>query len=261
MKNPNNENNIPLTTAKALLNDWQALRDIIAQIMCTQKEKQEKVNEDSAYLFKLLSDRQIDDAFHGPFHPLIHHLTQAYSLITQIRTRLIITQDDNLKSRAQDSGFDLPENLNKEINAAALDKKQRELDEAARHQFQQWQELMGKWQQNFVMQMTTNDIALSEAEIDEMQQTEPVSELTDRFTDLKLEAPKMKKQNYTLSDYLNLKIILIVHSALSRQHITHIDEELQKLLKQLKPHFKALSQEEDELIKQQETEIKILMKF
>lgn len=261
MKNSNNENNIPLTTGKALLNDWQALRNIIAQITCTQKEKQEKVNEDSAHFFKLLSDTQIDDAFHGPFHPLIHHLTHAYSLITQIRTRLIVTQDDNLKSRVQDSGFDLPEGLNKEINAASLDKKQRELDEAARHQFQQWRELIGKWQQNFVMQITTSGITLSEGEINEIQQTEPVSELINRFTDLKLEAPKMKKQNYTLNDYLNLKIILIVHSALSRQHITNIDAELQKLLKQLKPHFKTLSQEENELIKQQDTEIKTLMKF
>lgn len=261
MKNSNNENNRPLTTAKALMNDWQALRDIVAKITCTQKQKQEKANEDSAYLFKLLSDTQIDDAFHGPFHPLVHQLTHAYSTITQIRTRLIVTQDDNLKSRVQDTGFNFPEDLNKEMNAAALDKKQRELDEAARHQFQQWQELMGKWQQNFVMQITTNGIALSEGEIDEMQQTEPVSELMARFIDLKIEAPKMKSQNYGLGDYLNLKIILIIHSALSRQHITHIDEQLQKLLKQLKTHFKALTQEESELIKQQETETKTLMKF
>ncbi len=258
MKN-DTDNSFISSTAKALINDWQALRNIIEQISRTPKEQLD--NNDPDALLKILSDTQIEDAFRGPLHPLIHQLTHAYSLISEIKTRLIITQDDNLKPHVQDSGFNLPDDLNKEINAAALDKKQRELDEAARHHHQQWQTLITTWQENLMKKITDNDLALSETEIHEMQQVEPLSELINRFTDLKLTLPKMKKKAYGLSDYFMLKVILCIHTALGRQHVANIDEELQKRLKKLKEDFKTITKEEMTLIEQQHTDINTLMKL
>ncbi len=94
-----------------------------------------------------------------------------------------------------------------------------------------------------------------------MQQVEPLSELIDRFTELKLELPKTKKPTYHFSDYLILKLTLCVHSALSRQHVANPEEALQKVLKTLKANFKIIKQTESELIQQQNNRIEALMKI
>lgn len=261
MKKNQDDNSIITSTSKALINDWLALRDIIAKISCTQKEAQEKVNEKPTWLLEVLDDTRINDAFHGPFHPLIAELVAGYIVISKIRARLVITQDDNLKPHVQNADFDLPQDLTKDINAAALDKKQRALDEAARHAWQQWQELIGSWQQNLLMQIGMNEVSLSDAEISEMQQIEPLSELMDRFTELKLELPKMKKPHYQFADYFHLKLVLCIHSALSRQHVVSVDEEIAKVLKKLKPELKKITQQEGELVQQQKTDIETLMRF
>jgi hypothetical protein len=246
------------STAKLLMTNWMALREIMAKITQTRKEKQEGNTPD---LTHLITDKQIFNAFYGPYHPLIQKLTKSYALINRIRTYFVITQDDNIKPHIQKENIELPKNINTDINAASLDKIQKQLDVVAKTHFQQWEENVNNWGHQFVMQLTLNEINLSEHEIENFSAAETLSELLDQFTDLSLELPLKKNERYSFTDYFQLKSILCIQSALSRQHKPHDKNEIDTILKNFKRDFKQITQEENNLITQFNQEVDALLKF
>jgi len=249
------------TTSKVIINDWLAIREIMADIATTCKEKQETEVGSHENLMTLLSDIQFSDAFTGPFHPFIKKLLASYALICKLRLYLITTQDDNIKPHISEPINDFPPNINTDINVASLDKIQRQLDETARSQFQQWKEKAKEWQDQLILQLTVHEANLSELEIEAISTQETLSELLNQFTDLHLELPKIKDDKYKFTDYFKLKVILCLHSALSRQHKAHETNDIQIFIKKLKSDFKQIGQQEQGLIKAQGKEIDELMQF
>ncbi len=249
------------TSSKILINDWPAMREIIAKTASTLKQKQETDVSSIDNLMSLVTDVQLNDATDGPYHTFINKLLWGYSIISKLRLRIIITSDDNLKPHIRDNTVDLPENIKKDVNAASLDKMQRQLDELAKTQFQQWQELVTSWEQQLVMQLTMNDVNLSELEIEQISKQETLSEILNLFNDLHLEPPRVKGDRIYFSDYLKLKTMLCIHSAFSRQHKPHAMIDIQKSLKLLKNDFKQVSQQEKELIETQHQEIDNLVQL
>lgn len=235
------------TTLKILINEWPALREIMAEITTTRKQRQVQNPNDT--LFVLLTDEQVHNAFFGPYHGLVQTLAEAYVLISKLRTHLTISQDENIKGFIKSTQIDLPESIKTDINAASLDKLQYQLDKIAREHFAQWQEQEINWRQQVIMQLTMNEVNLSDLEINELTQPETLSEVLNLFTDLNLEPPKLKTDYYTFSDFLHCKAIICIHSALSRQHKPHSMEEIEKPLKRLKNDFKQINNEQNELLK------------
>lgn len=243
------------STIKAIINDWITLREILGQITTTLKDKKVKNSKDLDNLMQPLSDTQLTDALNGPYHQYLAKLVHKYSEIGKLRLNNVINQDDNIKPHIHDREVKLPENVNREISSAALDKLQRQLDELAKTQLQQWQDLIQNWQEQLLMQLTMNDITLSEIEIEELSQQEVLSELQNRFNDLNITLPRKKHERYNFSDYLRLQVMLCLHSCLSRQHKPHDDGELQKIIKKFRGDFKQITQQENELLKNQNTEL------
>lgn len=244
------------TTNLALINEWPSIRSIIATNASTIATKQKLDVEAFENLMPLISAEQFDDAVRGPLHPFINKLLSTYALIAKVKLKLIISQDENLGPHIRNQEVDLPDSINiKETNQAALDKMRYNLDELAKEQHQHWQEQIEGWGQQLVMQLTMNDISLSEMEINSLSQLETRSELEAQFTDLHLDLPKLKNDRLYFADYFRLKVILAIRSSLSRQHKAHELADIQKLLKIVKNDFKQISQQEREIITKQHQEI------
>lgn len=239
---------IPLspTTLSILFNDWIALREIMAKITLTRKQSQNATKKDTS--FSLLTETQIHDGFYGPYHALIRAFSQAYALISKLRTHLTITQDENIKALLKTSDLNLPKAVKTEINAATLDKLQRKIDELVKEHFKKWEEQIIRWREQLIMQLTMHEIALSDFEIEDLSQPETLSEMLERFIELKLTPPKIKGDAYSFSDFLRCKAILVIHSAFNRQHESRSIEEIQKITKLFKNDFKQMDVEQEQLI-------------
>lgn len=229
------------STAKMLINDWTALREIVGQVTLTRKAQHQPQDSSS-----LLTDINLQDATQGPLSKWLKVLSAKYALLTRIKTQNVITNDDALKPHILDRGMDIPTLNNPDINAAAVEKLQLQLDELARKQFSEWQTKIKEWQEMLVMQLMMHEVQLSELEIETFSYFETISELLEQFSEFKLEPPKFKGEYYNFSDYFKLKIILGAHSAWNRQHQAHNADAIDKLLKEFKSDLKDLSQQEAE---------------
>jgi len=240
------------TSAQLIINEWLGLREVLSQITTPIQDKQNDVPH-------LLSETQISDGFHGPFHPMISQIFSLYATIGKMKVRQIIIQDDNIKPHIRELNTNLSDDINLDLNVAALDKTLKQLDSLAKKQLQEWQENIDHWQQQLVMQLTFGGINLSELEIKELSQLDPLYVLVNRFTHLHLELPKTNSEHYTFAEYFKLKAILCVHSALSRQFKPHGMPEIEKILKNIKTEFDDIEEKAAELIETQEQATQELM--
>ncbi len=242
-----------LTTAKVLINEWGAIREVIEEISTLLKDKQ---SEDSDTFVEapvnLLTDQRVNDSIDGPYQTFIKKTLSAYSAINNVRMQVTFTQNENLNIKnVAPAESDLPKEVLKNFNAAMLDKLQHELDTLTRENFKAWQEMIYNWQQNISLGLTMADVALSELEIKELNDLEPLSELEARFADMKLDMPKIAKTGLDFKQYLTMKANLCIHSSLSRQHKEHKPTDISSTLKKIKDTFKQIAQEEKELIQSQ----------
>lgn len=236
------------TDAKVLINDWQALRESLEKN--TSLVKGRSVPDISPSPVGLLSDRQLNDGLYGPWQNFFKLKLSAYATITKIRFMQIITQDDTFK----DSENAYPKDVLQKFSVTDLDKMQKLLDDQVHLHYQQWQEQIQRWNLPLITHLTENEIPLSDIEIKEFQDQEPLSELLDRFTDLHIEITKPKIIDFEA--YFRLKIHLAVHSSLSRRHQSHEHHEIQKIYKKLKNDFTTINHDEKNLLATQTLETK-----
>ena len=222
------------TNAKILINEWKALRELVLGATSTPEASEPA----------LLTDRQINDALFGPFHPFFQQKLSSYATLAKARLLFAIAQDEALKNQSPESIRGL-----EKITLSEVDKIQGELDELSKQHYETWQAHLKNWNQKLLLSLTANDLSLSEIEIQEFQNQEPLSELFDRFTDLHLDMPTWEPMGF--QQYLQLKAHLAIHSCLSRQHQPHETTEIQKRLKKLKKDFDHISAEEKKLIESQ----------
>lgn len=234
------------TDTKVLINDWHALSEIIEKN--TAYIKGTPLSETSSTTQGLLSDRQITDALQGPFQNFFKLKMTAYSAITKVRFMLVVTQDETFKN----SKNTYPKETLQKTAITDLDKMQKNLDEQLNAHYQQWQELIARWQQQLIAGLEENDIPLSDIEIKEFQDQEPLSELYARFTDLNIEMKTPEIVDF--DEYFHLKIHLAIHSSLSRRHKTHEHHEIHKISKKLKSLFSTITKEEKNLLTTQSQE-------
>lgn len=243
------------TTLKILINDWSKLREIIGNITKSQRAALSPITESDLSL-ALVSDDAITDVFAGPFHGLIRPLCEGYALISKLRTYTVISQDDAIKPHVHDTSLDIPAAYQKAVTAAVLDKIQRELDGLAQQQYAIWQEHVKQWQEQILMQLLADGLALSDLEIADLMACEPLFELKHTYQQLNMNFPRTKHDTVSMSDYLRAKTLLVMHNSLGRQLKPHTEAELTKHLKAFKNLFKEIDQQEIKLNQQvkQETE-------
>lgn len=224
------------TDAKILLNDWQALHEVI--------EKNTTPANDG-----LLSQHQVNDILQGPLQNFFKLKMAAYATIAKVRFMLIVTQDETFKSNKNT----YPTEALKKISVADLDKMQKALDDQTHAHYQQWQDTINQWQQQIIMSLSAQDSnQLSDIEIKEFQDQEPYSELFARFVDLHIDIAQPATLDF--EEYFRLKTHLTLHSSLSRRHQTHEAHEIHKHLKKLKKDFSAIKKDDEALLATQQQE-------
>ncbi|ACJ18370.1 hypothetical protein [Coxiella burnetii] len=234
------------TDAKILINDWQNLHDKIVENATYIKESK-KVNETAS---TLISDQQLEDALKGPLQSFFRQKLSAYATLSKIRLLLVTTKDEIFKKNPREDAP--PKAILEKITSAELNKIQQTLNELTKSHYQQWQEKRESWNKLLIMALTVNGITLSEIEIKELKDKEPLSELKNRFIDLNIPFPSTKLMNF--EHYLRAKVYLATRSSLSRQQQPHDDNIITKFLKKLNNEFNQIHKEETELIKAQQNE-------
>jgi len=76
--------------------------------------------------------------------------------------------------------------------------------------------------------------------------------ILNRFIDLKLDFPKLKKGAFSFRAYFTLKTTLSIQSALSRLHEPNTTKDIQQVLQKLKPDLKAIQEAEKTLCQSQQ---------
>lgn len=118
---------------------------------------------------------------------------------------------------------------------------QQKLNDLTNSHHNQWQEKQETWSQQLAMALNLKNIflsiLLSEIEIKELKDQEPLSELSNRFVNLNISMSFITVKNF--ENYYRLKVYLTIHSALSRQQQPDDESILNKLLKKLDTKFKG----------------------
>lgn len=229
------------TTLKLLINEWAPLKELILQEIHDTQPAEDKPDS------PLLSDQVILDLVFGPMKAFFKPALTAYGLLAQVRMTLSLEQNENFKYPRTP----LPPRLSK-LTLSDLEDIQKTLNQFCQTQYQKWRSQLKEWNQKFVFHLSSENIHLSNIELQDLQQELTLSGLKRRFIDLQIEQPSW--ENLDFEKYFRAKIYLIVHSSLSRRHQPHDSSAIQKALKKLKTVFSMIRTEEKMLIQSQKQE-------
>lgn len=241
------------TDAKVLINDWQALHNIIEAH--TQLTTAKRKDTASNLLTTLFSERQLTDALTGPYQRFIKQKLSAYATIARLRLELTIKQDDSLKIKEDEQQINpVLGSLVEQYSTNDINKMQSALDQLTNEHDEQWQAQLDQWHQQLLTSLTANNMPLTAIEIQEFQGKEPLSELIACYTDLNLDVPKLNFSDFKFEQYLKLKLELAIRSSLNRRHEAHTTADINRLLKKFKSEFEHIRQQEKTLLDQQHAE-------
>ena len=249
------------TYARAMLTDWRPLAKVMQQHTELLIESTHKESENDAAQPQIINRRQFDDAIHGPLASFFRHIISAYALVGRFQLEFNIKDNDVFKGKRinLDELPKIPETVMLNVTIGQIDEMRRELDQMTDQFYQQWMELQDAWKNAITQALEEQNITLAVLEITELQGREPMSELLDRFTDLKIDLPKFDKEKMSWQTYLQLKTIVVIHSALSRNQLQHDTQAINKTLKQIKSVFADIDRQEKQLNQEQQATIDQLM--
>lgn len=248
------------TDAKVLINDWQTLRNLI--VTHTQLTTQQAPPSESSALTTLLSERQLTDALTGPYQQFFKQTLSAYAAITKLQLELNLQGDDTLKIKAddeQETNAALKELIGK-YSLSDVNKMQSDLDQLTNDHNEQWHAQLTQWHQPLLNSLTTHKIPLTDIEIKELQDNEPISELIGRFKDRNFDLPLLNFSDFSFEHYLQLKLELAIRSSLNRRHEAHDSADITRILKKFRVDFTQIKQQEKALLDKQKTATKEIVK-
>ena len=243
------------THAQVIVSDWKVFADIVAKHGKLIKEQSYDTNEQETSLPHVISRREIEDALNGPMQSFFKQKLVAYTKLSLIRMNLNMVENDTFKNQRADlpDADKVPENILKNTSLSDVLKIQKELDQLTKAHADIWDQHRKQWNQQILQRLSEQNLSLSEIEIKEFTDPEPISELLDRFVTLNIDLPRTRKSEMSFSKYLTLKADIAIQSALSRQHLPHAQSDIQKILNKLKPDFSTIAKQESQLIASQKT--------
>ncbi|MDF1653736.1 MAG: hypothetical protein P1U34_01380 [Coxiellaceae bacterium] len=240
------------TYTRVMISDWSNIARFIIEHARLMKDK---VNPDENQQNHVPSETQVNDALNGPFNGFIHECISAFAKIARVRIEHTRKDSDFFISEATENNpSDIPERLLKQTSSAECDNLTKQLNDHVAGLVQQWRDAANHWVTQVQQQLMSQDLPLSEIEITELKDDEPLSDILDRYTELKVAQPKLPK-DMDFAVYYKLKATLAVHSVLSRQQKPHTPDDIEKLIKPLKKLFKMITDEQKQILTSQQAEI------
>ncbi len=250
------DNHFISTYAKNYLSDWSVIKHIIKQQTTWVKDIiHASDNENHA-----ITDQQINDALNGPFQLFFKSHLRAYALLTKIETALTFTKDDTFKE--SDHMSDITLGISKYIldttEFSTVQALRAKLDELTNTHYAQWETEIKNWTDlllpefKLLPQFKKNKLLLSENEIQDFSINQPLSEIHERLTELKIAIPKLSKSDFDFPQYFTLKATIAIQNALSRMQQPHTEKEIEEELKALKAPLKSIAHAEQTIIEMQQ---------
>jgi hypothetical protein len=257
------------TQARILMTEWQALAKIIVAHSIAAKDKPITNFEDlesfdienlenitfatADDLPNILAQKSITIALQGPFGSMIKEKMTAYAKLSRLRLELHLSKEELFKQKRLPVAEEekIPAKKLEKLNPAQLDEIQNELDELTKLHEQEWQQFIQEWQDRLLAYLAKSKIVITDRETKELKDEDVSSELLPRFIEVGLKLPQKDYDNMSFTDYLYLKALLTVQSALSRQHLTHSDTEIQQKLQDFKPELDKMQKQENQLLEAQ----------
>lgn len=248
------------TYQRVLLSDWQTMAKLIFKHSALLKHggyKEQEFNDDPT---NVLTEGQITDALQGPYSAFFLMHIKSFSQLAQWRMAAHIDKEDSLKDNLHSLDPELKINPKKleALGENGIKELEEEFNELVENHCQQWEGQLFFWQMSITGALRSEGLDLAEIESDDFAAPEPVSELREHYQSLNLEPMKV---SYPLSfaDYFRLKVYLLIHSALSRQHLPHDDKAIQKHVKALKRPLHEIEKAEKNLLNEQQAAITELL--
>jgi hypothetical protein len=252
------------TQARILMTEWKALAKLIIAHSAIVKEKpianiEDLENFDIENLENLtfsttndlpdvLTQKQVQTALQGPFGALLKDKMAAYAKIARLRLEIHLAKEELFKNKRAvkpESEQISAKKLDK-LSVEQLDLIQHNLDMLTEQHDQEWREFIHHWSEQLLNFLNESRTGLTEREIDEFYHEETSTALLPRFIELGLKLPQKEYPQMSCVDYLHLKAILMIQSALSRQHLPHDDSEIQLKLKNFKSDFSDMEKQEQQ---------------
>lgn len=254
------KNHFTGTYAKNLLVDWPVLTQFIRQQTTWVKDTINVKNDANTHAFLLLTDQQINDALNGPFQQFFIPYLRAHAAIAKIETAFTIKKEDFFKESEQSitNPLNVSDAFLAKIELSTLKDLRNKLTALTKEHFAQWESAIETWTKSLSQDLKKNNVTLSDLELQEFMINQPISELNDRFLNLKITLPKLSKSNFDFEQYFTLKTTLAIHSALSRSQMPNTESAIEKIFKALHSTLKSIHQTEKELSQTQETALKEL---
>ncbi|OGT42199.1 MAG: hypothetical protein A3F13_02060 [Gammaproteobacteria bacterium RIFCSPHIGHO2_12_FULL_40_19] len=247
------------TYAKNLLADWTVLTQLIRQQTAWVKDTINVKNEMGA-ISPLLTDQQMNDALNGPFQQFFKPHLQAYAAIAKIETALTISKEESFKESEHNipNPLGIPDTFLAKMEFSTLKELHNKLVALTQEHHTAWESEIQNWTKSLLQELKKNNLTLSDLELQDFTINQPISELNDRFLNLKIAFPKLSKTDFDFAQYYTLKAMLAIHSALSRSQMPNTEAAIEKIVKTLHPTLKSIHKTEKVISQAQEKALKEL---
>lgn len=256
------ENYFVGTYGKNLLSDWPLITQFIQEQTQWVKDTVNLSSDFNAKKTIVLTDLQLNDIFNGPYQQFFIPHLKAYVNIAKIEAALTITKEDFFKETDQEvtTPFGFSADFIAEFEFSTLKEIHNKLVGLTEEHYKQWTAQYESWTETLSQELKKEKIHLSDLEQQEFKTNQPVSELSDRFININVDVPKLKKGDFNFHQYFTLKCTLAIHSSLSRSQLPNTREEIEKVLKHLYSPLKTIHQTEKKLAGAQEKALEELTK-
>lgn len=245
------------TYVRVFISDWNNLRDFIVSHGTPMKDK---VNQTDINKDKIPSDLQLNNTMNGPYANFIASLLNHYSKIIKVRMELSLNDSDFFKREQHEQNpYNIPESVLKKISLAECDNILTQMNDLVGKLSEAWRNQATDWSNRTIDALIEHTgLHLSEIEEKEFLDDEPMSDILERFTELKIEPPKLKKGDMDFAQYLKLKCSISLHSVLHRSQQADKKTDINKLLKPLKGLLEEIHQQQQALLQAHESELMAL---
>lgn len=256
------ENHFIGTYGKNALQNWSVIAKFIQQHgtwireMISKSEQTESHPEDI-----LLTDQKINDALNGPLQNFFKTHLFAYATIAKLETAATLTKEDYFKEteHTEELNLGLPNYLIERNDFSTLKNLREQLSAMTKEHHAQWAEKEKEWEAIIIAELKVIDILISDSELQDLTMHQPISELNDRFINLKLTPPALPKDPFNFQQYWMLKSAIAIQSVFGRLQQPITDKEINDKVKLLKTAFKKIADTEKELIDTQRNAIQKLL--
>lgn len=267
------------TQARILISEWKELAKCIISHSTPLHEKpitnlEELENFDIENLENItlgtssedthiLSEKQITVALQGPFGAFLNQKIASYAKVARFRLEIHLKSEELFKGKrttlaAEDQ---ISEKQLKKITFSELTATQKQLEDLVVEHENEWLEFIKNWTETLIEYFKSSNLPLTDREIKDLYDENLATEILPRFSDLSMQLPKKKYPTMAFIDYLILKSHLAIQSSLSRRHLSHEELDILDILRNFKPQFELMKQQEEALLSSQKALTEEVVKF